>query len=888
MRNSRIGETPGRRIKKLTDYFRPERWLGNRSLAAHGASPSIQTVAAFWSEKLRHPPDVLDLPVSRQHPSAQPASRAEMARRMRVAAAGRPGSDLGALSLAAFFALLHRYTGQDDILVSVGIPGKPGGDGMQSGRGGTVFVRHTIDAALCGRDLMADLESGLAEAAPYALASDPAALRALADHGIAAPEALFRVGFAFAAAGDEPIFAHRPEIALQLRDHKDELEARLVYDRHRYTADTIERLLGHYEMLLRGIAEGPDRALSRLPILTESERKQILYDWNDTRRDYAPPSAIHLLIEQRAAAAPDAIAVVHQDTRLTYGEIDGRANRLAHHLRRLGVGPDRVVGIYLERSAEAVIALLAILKAGGAYLPLDASFPADRVAFILGDADVGIVLTDSAYADGLPAFNGKTILLDRFWPESASEPATPPSPCNDIADLGLLLYTSGSTGSPKGVEITHASLINNVFFWDETHGLSAASGLLQTAFFSFAVFQSDVFRALSYGKKLVICHREALLSPRSLLGLARRENADFVELVPTLLRGLLSYVKEHGERLDLFRVLVVSADRWYVREHEAVQQMCGPQTRFSHVYGMSETTFDGTYFVSTAATLDGAQLMPIGKPFPNVRSYILDTAGEPVPVGIAGELHIGGTGIARGYHKLPDLTAERFVPNPFVPGDRLCRTGDLARYLPDGNIQLLGRRDQQVKVRGFRVEPGEIEAALEGHPSIAAAVVQPYEPSPGSTHLAAYYVLRAGTAASVADLRAHVAAKLPDFMVPAAFVAMDALPLTPSGKINRGALPSPLAAPKEERTAPAGSTAETTEIVLDICQHALGGGRLSKQGKLDEAGMDSTGLISIIAGIESTFGITLDDDDITPDHFDSVVSIAGLVEKKLEAVSGAP
>jgi amino acid adenylation domain-containing protein len=709
------------------------------------------------------------------------------------------------------------------------------------------------------------------------LSDDPSVLSTLMHHGIDAPEMLYRVGFAFGAAQR---FAYRPEIALIVTGDANAVEAKLVYDRSRYETATIERMLGHYAMLLTGIVKDPAQTLTRLPILTDCERKQVLCDWNETRSDYASPAAIHLLIEQRAAASPGAIAIVHQDARLTYGELDNRASRLAHHLRGVGVGPDRVVGVYLERSIEAVVALLAVLKAGGAYLPLDASSPKDRVAFILGDADVGVVLTSSAYADGLPDWTGKTILLDRFWSDRSDSQTLSPTHCNKGSDLALLIYTSGSTGTPKGVEITHASLINNVFFWDETHGLSEASGLLQTASFSFAVFQSDVFRALSFGKKLVICHREALLSPRSLFALARREQADFVELVPTLLRNLAAYARENGETLDLFRVLVVSADRWYVREHEAVRQLCGPQTRFSHVYGMSETTFDGTYLVATSAPLESGSLMPIGKPFPNVHAYILDANDMPVPVGVGGELCIGGVGLARGYHKRPDLSAERFVANPFVPGDRLCRTGDLARFLPDGNIQLIGRRDQQVKIRGFRVEPGEIEGVLEQHPAIVAAVVQPYESSPGTMHLAACYVLRRGMAASGTELRIFAGAKLPDYMVPAAFIAMDVLPLTPSGKIDRTVLLGLVKAATAEPQAPVRATGDTIATVFDICRHALGTGKVVIDGKLDDAGMDSTGLISIIAGIETTFDITLDDDDITPENFDTVRSIIALVEAK--------
>jgi len=587
------------------------------------------------------------------------------------------------------------------------------------------------------------------------------------------------------------------------------------------------------------------------------------------RSPEAGPATVHLLVERQAARTPDAVALVFRDTRLTFAELDRRANRLAHLLRARGVGRETLVALYMERSADAVTALLGVLKAGGAYLPLDASFPPARVAAIVADAGAVLVLAGPAQVATLP----NSLPVDR---DLADQPSGAPPPCNTPDNLALVLYTSGSTAVPKGVEITHANLVNNLHSWEETHGLSTMGALAQTAFFAFAVFQSDVFRALALGLTLVICPREALLSPRALLALMRRERVGFLEAVPSLMRTLLAYARERGERLDFLRGLVVSADRWYVREHREVARLLAPDARFSHVYGLSETTFDSTWHDGLMVALSPNALAPIGRTFPNVRAYLLNDALRPVPAGIEGELYIGGAGVARGYRNRPDLTAEHFVSSPFVAGDRLFRTGDLARVLPDGTVDLLGRRDQQLKLRGFRVELGEVEAAIEAHSDIRQAIVQPYEPAPGELQLAAYYLTE--RPCDPGALRDFVAAKLPDFMIPAVFVSVPAVPLTPTGKVDRRALPRP-----EPRAAPAPvSTSQDPETtVAAIVRDALGAVALSPTESLPARGLDSLGMSGILVGIEGAFGIAFDAADITPELFQSVANLTRYVRRYL-------
>lgn len=577
--------------------------------------------------------------------------------------------------------------------------------------------------------------------------------------------------------------------------------------------------------------------------------------------------AIHELARLQAERTPNATAIVFRDISLTFAEVDRRANRVAHMLRARGVGRETLVALYMERSADAVVALLGVLKAGGAYLPLDASFPPERVAAIVADAGASLILAGSAQAAALP----DALPWDH---DLMAQPDTAPASSNAPDDLALVLYTSGSSGMPKGVEITHVNLVNNVLFWEETHGLSTMGALAQTAFFAFAVFQSDVFRALGLGLTLVLCPREALLSPGVLLNLMRRERVGFLEIVPSLMRTLLAYAQEHGQRLDFVRGLVVSADRWYVREHREVARLLAPDARFSQVYGLSETTFDSTWHDGPMDGRGPNELAPMGRAFPNVRAYVLDDALRKVPTGADGELCIGGAGVARGYRNRPDLTAERFVPNPFVPGDRLYRTGDLARILPDGTISLLGRRDQQVKLRGFRVELGEVEAAIEAHPDIRQAVVQPSRGASGQVQLLAYYV--AARPCDPTALRRFVASRLPDFMVPAAFLAIQAVPLTQTGKVDRRALPRP-----EALAPPALSgAADRDAIVALIVRDALGATASSRTESLPGRGLDSLGMSAILVGIEAAFGIVAEEADIRAELFESIATITRYVTRR--------
>lgn len=620
----------------------------------------------------------------------------------------------------------------------------------------------------------------------------------------------------------------------------------------------------------------------------DGEQYKILIEWNDTATPYQAHRCIHELIEAQVDRTPDAIAVAFKDAQLTYRELNERANRLAHHLRAIGVGPEVLVPIYMDRGPDIVVAILGILKAGAAYVPVDATYPKERLATIVAEAGASIVVSHGPLmAHGAPAV-AHVICLDRDAQTIAGGSSANPSKLASGDNIAFALFTSGSTGTPKGVLVTHSNLVNYQLLWERECALSTSiSAVCQMTFFSFAVFQGDVVRALCSGKKLVLCPRETLLSPRALHSLMKRERADFAEFVPALLRSLIGYLRASGEKLDFMRVIVVGADRWYLREHHEARLHMGQNTRFIHVYGSSETTLDSTRFERSELTLSGNQPTPIGRPFTNVRAYILDADLQPVPAGEEGELCIGGAGVARGYLNLPELTAEKFRPDPFAQADgaRLFRTGDLAKWLPDGNIAFLGRRDHQVKIRGFRVELGEVESALERHPDVETGLVQAVEREPGVPQLVAYCLPRRppGTTVPTAqELRNHLAATLPEFMLPSHFVLLDSLPLTPSGKINRLALPAPdFGSESTDQSAETSAEDEVERILLRICRHAVGRPELTANDDLLKQGADSMAITGIIAATENAFGVSIEERDVTLELFSSVANLAAYVRAKL-------
>lgn len=652
-----------------------------------------------------------------------------------------------------------------------------------------------------------------------------------------------------------------------------ELSLEILYERSRYHDATIKKILEHYRTLLEGIAFNCEKHLADLSILTQQEQQQQLIEWNRSQVKYNKDQCIHKLFEMQVEATPAAIAVISEGEQLTYRELNTRANQLAHHLRALGVKPEVLVAICAEKSLELIVGVMGVLKAGGAYVPLDPNYSQERLNFVLEDTQASILLTQHRFIDVLPNPQVTSICLDKDWPQIAllsgdnllSE-ATP-------ANLAYVIYTSGSTGKPKGVMIEHSSLTNAYLAWHAAYKLGVeATCHLQMASFSFDVFTGDLVRSLCSGGKLVLCPRERLLEADELYQLMCQTQVDCAEFVPAVLRNLIQYLEESGQSLDFMRLLICGSDSWYGAEYQKFQQFCGPETRLINSFGLTEATIDSSYFEATVGSLSTEQLVPIGRPFANTQLYILNSFLQPVPIGTPGELYIGGFGVARGYWNRPELTAERFIQNPFSPesGDCLYRTGDQACWLPDGNIELLGRIDHQVKIRGFRVEPGEIEAVIQQNPLVHEVVVQAREDKSGNKQLVAYIVLEPQVETSelreledkltsqiLIQLKAFLNEKLPEYMRPSQFIVLNSLPLLPNGKVDRRSLPE-VETVRPELEAPfVPPRTLTEELLAGIWANVLDLNQVGIYDNFFELGGHSLLAIRLISQVRNTFQIEL-------------------------------
>ncbi|MCY1022277.1 non-ribosomal peptide synthetase [Pyxidicoccus sp. MSG2] len=579
-------------------------------------------------------------------------------------------------------------------------------------------------------------------------------------------------------------------------DLGETLRLQLVYDTDRFDTATIDRMLGHVRVLLEGIAANPERRLRELPLVTEEERRQLLVDWNATTKSFSRDACLHEVFEAQVARTPDAVAVEAEGARLTYAELDRRANQLAWHLRSLGVGRGSIVGLCLERSPETVVGVLGILKAGGAYLPLDPAYPRDRLAFMLDQARVPVLVTQRSLADLLPAGGERRVLMDEDRERLAAlreEP--PPSAGTGPMDLAYVMYTSGSTGRPKGVCVPHRGVMRMAM---DTGYFETGPGktFLLLSPISFDTSAFELFGSLLHGAKLAVCppHMPSL---EELGRVFERHGVTTLWLTTPLFDQMVAY---HPEALDSVRQVLSGGD---VLPPGRVKERLARGGHVINGYGPTESaTFTTCYVLKEPAQVE--RTVSIGRPIANTQVYLLDGELQPVPVGVPGELYIGGDGLAVGYLHRPELTSERFLPNPFAlePGARMYRTGDIARYLPDGRIEFLGRADHQVKIRGFRIETGEIEARLLEHSTVKEAVVVAREDVPGDRRLVAYVVPAAGAAPETEALRGFLSERLPVHMVPSAVVVLDALPLSPNGKVDRKALPAPTDA-RVPQTAPA-------------------------------------------------------------------------------------
>ncbi|MCC2650942.1 MAG: hypothetical protein K0Q60_1097 [Microvirga sp.] len=825
---------------------------------------------AYWRRRLAGMPPMLELPTDRPRPAEQTSRGAQHAfvvprcvAEPLVSLSRRQGVTLFMALLAAFQVLLVRYTGQSDVSVGTPIANRTRVE-LERLIGffvNTLVLRTDLSGNPCFTELLGRVREGVLGAQAHQDLPFEHLVEALHPARNPSHSPLFQVMFALQTPMQLELHGLQVrllnidpgttkfDLSLDVTPQTEGFACVLEYNTDLFEEDTIRRMAGHFQALLEGIVTDPEARLSELPLLTAAERQQLLVDWNATQVVFptlstqhsalSTESCIHDLVEAQVERAPEAVAVIWKDQRLTYRELNSRANQLAHYLRRLGIGRDVRVGLCFERSLEMMVAVLGVLKAGGAYIPLDPAYPKDRLAYMLTDAKVPVLLTQSRLIDGLPPSQARLICLDRDWNSIGQSPVDTPSRAAAPGDLAYVIYTSGSTGRPKGVMVAHASLVNAFVAWEQAYNLRAGETRhVQMANFAFDVFTGDWIRALCSGGKLVVCPTEVLFLPEHLSELIRGEAATHAEFVPAVVKQLTQYLEQTKQRLDPLRVLIVGSDAWELRDYHALRRVCGPATRVVNSYGVTEATIDSAYCEPTPEEESPPdRLLPIGSPIANTQLYILDRSGEPVPIGIPGELCIGGAGLARGYWNRPELTAEKFIPNPFCPtqGSRIYKTGDRARYRSDGAIELLGRLDHQVKVRGFRIELGEIEAILLEHPDVRESVVVPNEDPSGHKRLVAYVVACRDPAPASGELRRVLSERLPDYMVPAAFVVLSALPLTPNGKVDRRALPAPEGDGQRARAHVAPRT-PAEEIVAGVWSDVLGLERVGVQDNFFDLG----------------------------------------------------
>ncbi|MDZ7960511.1 MAG: amino acid adenylation domain-containing protein [Aulosira sp. DedQUE10] len=575
------------------------------------------------------------------------------------------------------------------------------------------------------------------------------------------------------------------DLEFHLWQDLESLKGQVIYSSDLFDDITITRMLGHFQTLLDSIVANPEQHLTDLPLLTANERQQLLIDWNNTQREYAENELFHQLFTAQVEKSQNAIAcggaqpiaLVFEHKHLTYRELNTQANQLAHHLQQLGVGADVLVGICVERSLEMIVALLGILKAGGAYLPLDPTYPQARLQFMLEDAKVSVLVTQQEFVELFGNAGVSVVCLDQDREAIASQSQENPTSCVTSSNLAYVIYTSGSTGEPKGVLIEHRGLSNLIKAQIEVFNLQPSNRILQFASLSFDAAIFEIVMALATGATLYLAKKESLLPGQKLIQLLRENSITHVTLPPAVLAVLPT------ESLPALQTIICAGESC---SGEIVKRWWSCNRRFFNAYGPTEATVWSTIAEITSIY----EKPPIGRPIANTQIYILAQNLQPVPIGITGEIYIGGEGLARGYLNCPKLTAEKFIPNPFkkVEVSRLYKTGDLARYRPDGNIEFLDRIDNQVKIRGFRIELSEIEAVINKHENVKVSVVIAKENVSGDKDLLAYIVPKLKQTRTTTEIRKFIKEKLPGYMVPRDFLLLDSLPLTPNGKVNRQAL----------------------------------------------------------------------------------------------------
>jgi amino acid adenylation domain-containing protein len=833
----------------------------------------------YWSKQLSGELPVLNLPTDRPRPAIQTYNGASCFFALEdkllqelIELAKRKGVSLYTIFLAALQVLLLRYTNQEDILIGSAMVNRSRleFEKIVGYFTNPVVLRTDLSGNPTFQELLGRARSCVLDALDHQDYPFPLLVERLQPVRDPSYSPLYQVAFAWDRSheNEEMSFIESDglivetlipgakgaafDLTLTILDVPGALKGTWNYNTDLFDASTIERMTGHFVTLLSGIVANPMEHLAQLPLLTQVEQQQLLVEWNNTQADYPRDRCIHQLFEEQVELTPDAVAVVFDNQQLTYHQLNCRANQLAHYLQRLGVGSEVLVGICLERSIEMVVGLLGILKTGGAYVPLDPTYPTERLGYMLEDSNVQVLLTLAQLVKSLPKHKARIVCLDTNWEqiviESDSNPISGVAPDN----LAYVIYTSGSTGKPKGAMNTHQGICNRLLWMQETYQLTTADCILQKTPFSFDVSVWEFFWPLLTGARLVVAKPDGHKDSPYLVNLILEQQITTLHFVPSMLQVFL---EEQGLlRCSCLKRTFCSGEALpkKLQERFFARLSC----ELHNLYGPTEAAIDVTFWQCKPES--NLSTVPIGRPIANTQIYILDRYLQYVPVGVAGELYIGGHGLARGYLNRPDLTQEKFIPNPFSnqPGSRLYKTGDKARYLSDGNIEFLGRIDNQVKIRGFRIELEEIEAAIAQHLGVRETMVVAREDIPNRKYLAAYIVCSQSNTPTLRELRSFLKEKLPDYMIPGAFVMLDALPLTPNGKVDRRALIAPEFQPELQQSLVAPRT-PIEEMLASIWADVLKIEQVGVHNNFFELGGHSLLATQVISRIHKTFTVEL-------------------------------
>jgi amino acid adenylation domain-containing protein len=830
--------------------------------------------SAYWQDQLTGIAGTLTLPLDHRRPPVPSFIKSSLSVNLEESLCRRLESNLGGIApsrsiilLAAYQALLYRYSGQDDLLVGFlncrrNASASENGSAPQSN---LLAIRASIEGEMSGSALVERTADNVAKASGHASLPFERISEIAVQGNAGTSGAVFDTAFIIADDSDSDSDMHREDfeeylvqcdLVFSVERKGKALLLNCEYESELFEEDTIARLLSHYRVLLEGMVSHPETQVSHLPLLSDHERRQLLLE--DVTNEFPVETCLHELFEDQAARSPEAVAVVHEDEELTYDQLNKLANRVAHRLRDLDVGPDVLVGLCLERSSELIVALVACLKAGGAYLPIDLSYPAERVKFVIDDAQVPVLLSQTSLQDRLPQTDAVVLYVDQILEESNDGHDANLDPVTDPDNLAYVIYTSGTTGNPKGSLVTHRNVLRLFAGTDDWFHFNKDDvwTLFHSCAFDFSVW--ELWGALLYGGRVVVVPYDVSRSPEAFYDLLAKQQVTVLNQTPSAFRQLIQAEEAVGPKDLALRYVIFGGEALEMQSLKPWFDRHGDQTpRLINMYGITETTVHVTYRLLSKADVGPASV--IGVPIPDLQVYILDPHQDPVPIGVAGEMYVGGAGVCRGYLNREELTKQRFIPDPFgaKQGDRFYRTGDLARWLPNGDIEYLRRIDHQVKIDGFRIELGEIESVLCEHPDVRQATVLAREDSSGANRLTAYVVCnqpQPGTS----QLRDHLKRKLPAYMVPAALLYLDKLPLTNNGKVDRKALAAPETKWPEPTTNVLAPPNKTEQLIAQVYEEILHVDEVGVHDNFFELGGDSLRLGLVIERLREQFAAPLE------------------------------